>query len=68
MAKRLTIPVRNHYRGELTKLRCWISGYREGRGNQPFGAIPGEDILRQLILAIDEASPRPTPTEEEPGK
>ena len=38
---------------ELTKLRCWLSGYKEGRNMKL--SIPGEDILRQLLIAIKES-------------
>ena len=43
-------------RGELTKVRCWLSGFavgRSSRGELDLG-IPGEDGLRQAILLIDE--------------
>lgn len=55
--KRHVIEVKDYYRGELTKLRCWLTGFHEGRGSAS-SRCPGEDILRQLIIAIDDAAPR----------
>lgn len=43
-------------RGELTKVRCWITGFQAGRsspGSLNVG-IPGDDSLRQIIILIDE--------------
>lgn len=37
-------------RGELTKVRCWLTGYEAGTGKSP----PGVDSLRQAIMLIDE--------------
>ena len=54
--KQKIIVVKDHYRSELTKVRCWIDGFRVGRDKEYM--IPGEDVLRQLIVAIDEAKPR----------
>lgn len=48
-----TLEVKDHWRGELTKVRCWIEGYRQGTGGRY--SVPGEDALRQIINAIDEA-------------
>lgn len=53
------VEVQDHWRYELTKLRCWIGGFRAGR-NLPGQVnlenyIPGEDVLRQIIMAIDDA-------------
>jgi hypothetical protein len=55
----MKIPVEQHWKIELQKLRCWISGFQAGRKTP--GAInldnhiPGEDVLRQIIIAIDDA-------------
>ena len=57
MSKKSKIEVQDHWRHELTKLRCYLSGYNDGRrvpGNLPF-MVPGEAILQQLIIAIDDA-------------
>ena len=57
MKKNKKIEVKDHWRYELTKLRCWLSGYNDGRhvpGALP-PMVPGEMILRQIIMAIDEA-------------
>jgi hypothetical protein len=51
------VEVQDHWRHELTKLRCWMDGYSAGRnvpGNMPY-LLPGQDVLRQIIMAIDEA-------------
>lgn len=43
-------------RGQLTKLRCWLTGYVDGRnapGAIPFSA-PGHDSLRMTIMFLDE--------------
>ena len=44
-------------RGELTKARCWMTGWKAAR-NVPLSdigtTIPGEDGLRQATLLIDE--------------
>lgn len=47
----------DHWRHELTKLRCWLSGYIEGRSapGQTYYMIPGEQVLHQIIKAIDDA-------------
>lgn len=51
------VDVKDHWREELTKLRCWITGFNAGR--TPPGSLsnnlPGEDVLRQIIQAIDNA-------------
>ena len=50
------IEVKDHWRQELTKLRCYLTGYNDGRrvpGALP-PMVPGEDVLRQIIMAIDE--------------
>lgn len=56
--KKRTIEVKDHWRGELTKVRCWLEGYRQGtravNGGLPY-LVPGEDTLRQIIMAIDDA-------------
>ncbi len=51
------IEVQHYWRDELTKLRCWLQGYNDGRhipGNLS-PSVPGEMILRQIIMAIDDA-------------
>lgn len=40
-------------RGELTKVRCWLTGFEVGTGKSP----PGNDSLRQIIILIDELVP-----------
>lgn len=37
-------------RGELTKVRCWLTGYEAGTGKSP----PGVDSLRQTQALLDE--------------
>lgn len=37
-------------RGELTKVRCWHTGFEAGTGK----TAPGVDSLRQIIILIDE--------------
>jgi hypothetical protein len=53
------INVEQHWKIELQKLRCWIGGFRAGRtlpGSVNLESyVPGEDVLRQIILAIDDA-------------
>lgn len=53
------IDVGDHWKIELQKLRCWISGFRAGRslpGQVNLeNYVPGEDVLRQIIIAIDDA-------------
>jgi hypothetical protein len=45
--------VHDHWRDELTKLRCWMSGFHAGMSE--YVHIPGEDVARQIIMAIDNA-------------
>jgi hypothetical protein len=51
--------VQDHWRTELTKVRCWITGFQAGRRTPGVidldNHIPGEEVLRQIIMAIDEA-------------
>jgi hypothetical protein len=53
------IEVQDHWKIELQKLRCWLSGFNAGRktpGETNLDHyIPGQDTLRQIILAIDDA-------------
>lgn len=42
-------------RGELTKVRCWLTGFEAGTGKSP----PGVDGLRQAIMLIDELLKKP---------
>jgi hypothetical protein len=52
------IEVQDHWKIELQKLRCWISGFNAGRKTPGVtnldNYIPGEDVLRQIIIAIDD--------------
>ena len=57
--KKKQIVVQDSWRYQLTKVRCWISGYKAGR-NIPGtlnldSDIPGEQVLAQIMLAIDNA-------------
>ena len=49
--------VEDFWRGELTKLRCWLEGYKAGKSfpGSIEPTIPGFLIIRQLIMAIDKA-------------
>ena len=51
--------VEDHWKIELQKLRCWISGFRAGRtlpGQVNLESyVPGEDVLRQIVVAISDA-------------
>jgi len=51
------IEVQDHWRNELTKLRCWLSGFSEGRQipGQLQYMVPGELVLKQIISAIDDS-------------
>ena len=53
----MKIEAKDHWRDELTKLRCWLSGYTEGRTlpGQIQYMVPGEMVLRQIIQSIDDA-------------
>jgi len=46
-------------RGELTKVRCWMTGFQAGRSSPSSlnVGIPGDDSLRQIIILIDEILP-----------
>ena len=52
------VEIQDHWRHELTKLRCWINGFQSGRKTPGVinldNHIPGEEVLRQIIMAIDE--------------
>lgn len=58
-SKAKKIEVKDHWKYELAKLRCWLSGYKAGRslpGQIDLNNhIPGEDTIRQIIMAIDDA-------------
>lgn len=54
--KKPSIKVEEHWKSELTKLRCWLTGFKTGRGNDFPNAIPGEDVLRQICQAISEVT------------
>jgi hypothetical protein len=43
-------------RNELTKVRCWLSGFGAARlvANVLNSHVPGEDSLRQVIVMIDD--------------
>ena len=54
MSKKAKIDVESHWHHELAKVRCWLTGYHAGRsapGSIPV-SIPGEDVLRQIQVAI----------------
>lgn len=56
-SKEKKLVVKDHWRQELSKLRCWISGFNAGR-HVPGTVgphVPGEEVLRQIIMAIDDA-------------
>lgn len=57
MAKKKRIEVKDHWRHQLTQVRCWISGFTAGRHvpGTLATSIPGEAVIHQIILAIDEA-------------
>jgi hypothetical protein len=59
MQKTPKIQVEQHWKIELQKLRCWISGFQAGRKTPGVidldNYIPGEEVLRQIIMAIDAA-------------
>lgn len=54
----MIVDIPDHSREELTKLRCFLTGYRQGRGDK-HTSIPGEEVLRLLIMAIDSKEVRP---------
>ena len=57
MSKKAKIDVEPHWHHDLAKVRCWLTGYHAGRsvpGSLPIG-IPGEDVLRQIQIAISGA-------------
>lgn len=54
--KKPKIPVQAHWASELSKLRCWIAGFKMARNNDFPSAIPGEDTLRQIEVAIREGA------------
>ena len=45
-----SIKVQNHWYVELGKVRCWLEGFHAARGDKLY--IPGEDVLRQIQIAI----------------
>lgn len=53
------IEVKDHWKIELQKLRCWIGGFQAARKTPGVvnldHYVPGEDVLRQIIMAIDDA-------------
>lgn len=55
--KKKKIEVQDHWRHEITKLRSWIAGYNDGRSTPGHlhPSVPGEDVLRQIMSAIDDA-------------
>lgn len=57
MAAVKKVDVKDHWRHELSKLRCWLEGYKAGRHIPGcMGVhIPGEMAITQIILAIDNA-------------
>ena len=58
-SKQKKIVVQNHWAKELNKVRCWISGWQAARrtpGTLNLSEhVPGEQVLAQIIMAIDEA-------------
>jgi len=58
-SKKKQLIVQDHWKIELAKLRCWINGWQAGRrlpGSTDMATyVPGEDVLRQIIIAIDDA-------------
>jgi hypothetical protein len=55
--KEMKIEVQGHWRGELSKIRSWLNGFAMGRSTGPISfSVPGEDTIRQIIVAIDEAT------------
>lgn len=56
-SKEKKMVVKDHWRSELSKLRCWISGYHAGRHVPGTSTphLPGENVLWQIIMAIDDA-------------
>lgn len=51
---KLTDEKREHYKSlinELGKLRCWLSGYRAGKG--ALDSIPGEQAVWQVQNILD---------------
>jgi hypothetical protein len=58
MSKKTKIEVEPHWLHSLAKVRCWLEGYHAGRsapGTLP-DRIPGEDVLRQIQVAITGAT------------
>ena len=49
------VKVSAHWYKELGKLRCWLDGFNVGRGNSFPNGIPGQDTLRQIQVAIQDA-------------
>ena len=53
------IVVPDHWAHELSKLRCWISGWRAARtlpGQMNLeNVVPGEDTIRQILMAINDS-------------
>ena len=58
-SKQKKIVVQDHWAKELNKVRCWISGWQAARrtpGTLNLSEhVPGEQVLAQIIMAIDEA-------------
>jgi hypothetical protein len=52
------IVVADHWPSELSKLRCWIQGFKAGRslpGSMNIeNYVPGEDTIRQILVAISD--------------
>lgn len=49
------IKVEKHWARELTKIRAWLTGYKAGAGIDFPDAVPGEDVLREIDLAVRDA-------------
>lgn len=56
MTKKQRAEQAKRLRAELTKVRCWMSGFSAGRSSPGHlsVSIPGEDSLRQTIIFLDE--------------
>ena len=52
------IVIADHWPSELNKLRCWITGWKAGRslpGSMNIeNYVPGEDVVRQILMAISD--------------
>lgn len=51
---RLQVEQLRGLRRELTKVRCWLSGYESARDGNLRHQVPGKDGLRMLQILIDD--------------